>query len=420
MSAREDPATRDVSDVRDLAGSSVLVLGAGVSGRSAARFLLAAGARVSLYDDAPREKLSPEALALEAPGVSVLAGGPELRGRDFDLAILSPGIPFGSALVEGLTASGVEVVGEIEFASRLLSAPIVAITGTNGKTTVTRLLGRILEAQGRKTFVGGNVGTPLVEAVGSEWDVVVAEVSSFQLESIRSFRPRVALLLNVTDDHFERHGDLAAYARAKARIFENQAGGDAAIVNADDRTAWEAGRRARAVCLPYATERTLPVGAWAEGGDAIFLLPGRDGVRVPGRFGEMALPGRHNLGNALAACLAAAWLGADPRRAWEEASRFRGLPHRIERFLDWRGIRFYDDSKGTNVDATRRALETVEGPVVWVAGGVDKGGDYGPLLPVLRERVRHGILVGASARRMAQDLAGAAPISVAADWPEAV
>jgi UDP-N-acetylmuramoylalanine--D-glutamate ligase len=414
------PAARAGTDAPALAGRRALVLGAGVTGRAAARFLLARDAEVFLYDDAPAEKLSPEALALGTQGVTLLAGGPKLDPARYDLAVLSPGISVGAPHVRRLVEAGVAVLGEIELASRLLSAPILAITGTNGKTTVTKLLGQLLASQGRRVFVGGNVGTPLLEAVGGEWDYVVAEVSSFQLESIHAFRPKVSILLNITDDHFDRHGDLAGYARAKARIFENQGPGDAAIVNADDPIAWEAGRRPPCVCLPYSTQKTLSAGAWAEGDDAVFLLPGRDGVRVAGRFGEMALPGKHNVGNALAATLAALWVGLDPVRSWGDSLRFEGLPHRIELFLEWRGIRFVDDSKGTNVDAALRALETVRGPIVWLAGGVDKGGDYAPLLPALREKVRLGVLVGASAPRMAQALEGAAPLTVASDWREAV
>ena len=402
----------------DLQARRALVLGAGVSGRAAARFLIGKGAEVSLFDDAPRDRLSPDLSALERDGAVILAGGPELRPAAYDLAILSPGIPIGDPRVLTLRAAGVEVLGEVELACRFLTAPIVAVTGTNGKTTVTNLLGQMLRGLGRTVFVGGNVGTPLVEAVGGVWELVVAEVSSFQLESIATFRPRAAVLLNVTDDHFDRHGDLRSYARAKARIFEFQGPGDAAVVNADDPLAWESARGARSVLLPYSLTKPLPVGAWAEKGDVLFLLPGRDGVRMP--LGELRLPGRHNVGNALAACLAACWVGADPREAWAEARGFPGLAHRIEPFLEWRGVRFVDDSKGTNVDAAVQALQSVGRPVVWVAGGVDKGGDYAPLIPVVTGLVRRTVLVGASAPRMVDALGSAAPAAVAADWREAV
>lgn len=395
-----------------------IVLGAGVSGRAAARFLLDRGARVTLQDDAPAEGLAASLDALTARGAALALGGAAVDPAEFDLAVVSPGVPVGCARVSSLRAAGSEVVGEVELAFRFLSAPVVAVTGTNGKTTVTKLLGEIARAAGRRTFVGGNVGTPLVEAVGGAWDLIVAEISSFQLETIHAFRPRAAILLNVTDDHFDRHRDLEEYARAKARIFENQGPGDAAVVNADDPVSWSIGRKAPGAVLPYSTRRIQPVGAWLEGNDAVFLLPGADGVRVP--VGDMALPGLFNRSNALAACLAAAWVGIDPALAWQEARRFQGLPHRVQAFLEWRGIRFVDDSKATNVDAAVKALETVEGPVVLVAGGVDKGGDYAPLAAGLRGRARQVVLVGAAARRMADALGGAAPTRVVPSWVEAV
>ncbi len=402
----------------DLRNCRAIVLGAGVSGRAAARFLLARGTRVTLQDDAPAERLAADVGDLAARGAALALDGAGVEPRDFDLAVVSPGVPVGCERVSSLRAAGVEVVGEVELAFRFLDAPVLAVTGTNGKTTVTHLLGQIAAAAGRRTFVGGNVGTPLVEAVGGEWDLIVAEISSFQLETIRSFRPRVAVLLNVTDDHFDRHRDLEEYARAKARIFENQGAGDAAVINADDPVSWRVGRAASSAVLPYSTRRPQAAGAWLEGDDAVFLLPGADGVRVP--VGHMALPGLFNRSNALAACLAAAWVGIAPALAWGEARRFRGLPHRVQPFLEWHGIRFVDDSKATNVDAAVKALEAVEGPVVLVAGGVDKGGDYGPLAASLRERARQVVLVGASARRMADSLAGAAPTKLVSSWGEAV
>jgi UDP-N-acetylmuramoylalanine--D-glutamate ligase len=403
----------------DLVGRRAIVVGAGLSGIAAARLLQRRGAAVvDLYDAAPRGTLRPEVSELEVAGAGVLAGGAVPDPQAYDLAVVSPGVPVESDLLAALTVAGVELMAEIELAYRLLDAPLLAVTGTNGKTTTVGLLGDVLTAAGLKVFVGGNVGTPLVNGVDQAWDAVVAEVSSFQLETVRDFRPRVAVLLNLTDDHLDRHPDRAAYAAAKARLFANQGRADAAVVNADDPAAWQLGRQAVATLLPFSTRKSLPVGAWLEGDEAVVLLPGRDGIRFTA--GELRLPGEHNRGNALAACLAAAWIGVDPAAAWRQAMEYSGAAHRIERFLEWRGIGFVDDSKATNVGAVLSALQTVGRPVVWVGGGVDKGGDYSPLAPALKAAARQVVLVGESAQQMAAALSGAAPIQLASDWAAAV
>lgn len=402
----------------ELQGRRTIVVGAGVSGRAAARFLLGRGAEVDIQDDAPAERLPLGLADLENAGARLFGPDDDVDAGVYELAVLSPGVPVGIPLVRRLVEAKAEVIGELELAARFLLAPILAVTGTNGKTTVTELLGQVLRAAGHHVFVGGNVGTPLVEAVDTAWDFAVVEVSSFQLETIHRFHPTVAVLLNLTDDHLDRHEDLARYASAKARIFENQGAGDAAVVNADDPASWELGRNVPATLLPYSTEAELPAGAWVAGEDAVFRLPGRECVRVAA--GKCRLPGRHNLGNGLAACLAAAWVGIDPKRAWATTRQFRGLPHRVETFLRWRGIRFVDDSKATNVAAVLSALETVEGPVVLLAGGADKRGDYTPLAAKLRRVARQVVLVGPAASRIAEALSGKVPFEVARDWADAV
>ncbi len=401
----------------DVAGRRFAVLGAGASGRAAARFLLGRGARVDLWDDAPRDRLDPAVDDLERTGARVIATDARLDPPAYDGAVVSPGIPGDHPVVAALGRAGVEVIGEVELAWRFLAAPVIAVTGTNGKTTVTEMVGDVLRRAGLGVFVGGNLGTPLVEAVGGAWDWVVAEVSSFQLDTAPTLRPRVAVLLNVTEDHLDRHGSLAAYRAAKARIFANQGAGDAAVVNADDPGAW-AVDPGRGTLLAYSVEGPRAAGAWVEGGDVVLCLPGRDGVRV--RRGDPALAGTHNLGNALAAWLAAAWAGVEPGRAWDVIRRFSGLPHRYQPFLEWRGIRFVDDSKATNVDAAARALATADGPVVWVAGGSDKAAEFSPLAEAARGRVRAAVLVGETAPALERVLAGVVRTEVAAGWPEAV
>ncbi len=398
-----------------MTGCRVLVVGAGRSGSAAARFLAGRGARVEVWDDRQWDTV-PSAGELRSLGARLLEAPPDPAG--YELAVVSPGIPPRHPLWRAFRAAGVPVVGEVELAARELRCPLVAITGTNGKTTVALWSARILEAQGLRVFAGGNLGRPLVEAVGGEWDVAVVEVSSFQLATTERFRPRVAVLLNVAPDHLDWHPDLDHYHASKARIFQNQGPGDAAVVNADDPVAWEMGRDGRAVLLGVSASRPLPAGAWFEGEEAVFCLPGADGVRVG--VEPFRAIGLHNRVNALAACLAAAWVGADVARAWECVRTLRPPAHRLEPFLEWRGIRFVDDSKATNVAAARTALRAVEPPVVWVAGGRGKGQDFTPLAPAAAGRVRRAVLVGEAAADVARAVGGVVPVEIAPGWPEAV
>ena len=402
----------------NLGGKKILVVGAGVTGCATAGFAQKLGGIVTIADDAGREALSQELDALERLGVRLIAGSVAAAGVDYDLCVLSPGVSINDPRVKSLENAGCEITGEIELASRFIAAPIIAVTGTNGKTTVTKLIGNMLKAAGKKVFVGGNLGNPMIEAVGGDYETAVIEVSSFQLETCRTFKPSVAVWLNLTGDHLDRHGDMEGYAAAKARIFRNQTGADAAVVNREDAWGWKAGRESAATLLPYSVERALGVGAWLEGDDIVLLMPGTDGVRLPAE--PMELRGLHNKGNVLAATLAVAALGVAPASVWGEVQKFRGLGHRLEKFHEWRGITFVDDSKATNVDAAQRAMETVGGPLVWLAGGVEKGSDYLPLRTGLEKNARLMVLVGQNSARMASELNGAAPLVLATDWREGV
>lgn len=401
-----------------LTGKRILVLGAGVSGRAAARFCVARGGLVTLADDAAREKLAPEVAELEALGVAVAAGSLAGAGTAYELAILSPGIAVENPVVAALRAADCEVIGEIELAWRFTTVPVVAVTGTNGKTTVTKLIGKLLESAGKKVYVCGNVGDPMLNAIGCDYDCLVVEVSSFQLETCPTFRPKVAVWLNLTPDHLDRHGDMEGYARAKGRIFANQTSSDAAVVNREDGWGWKLAKESAATILPYTTDRKIGVGSWLEGEEIVVLMPGTDGVRLPAK--PMALPGLHNVGNAMAAALAVSALGVPAKSVWGEALAFKGLGHRIEKFMEWRGVSFVDDSKATNVDAAVRAIETIDGPIVWLAGGVEKGSDYLPLRAGLEKYARLMVMVGPNTARMARELEGAAPLAMAKDWPEGV
>ncbi|HEX7125022.1 MAG TPA: UDP-N-acetylmuramoyl-L-alanine--D-glutamate ligase, partial [Thermodesulfobacteriota bacterium] len=404
----------------DLAGRQVLVVGLGKSGQAAARFLAARGAAVTGNDARP--SLPPEVEAsLRGAGVALALGGHEAaRFAAADLIVLSPGVPPIPAL-EAADRAGVPVVSEVELASRFLAGPIAAITGTNGKSTTTEVLGACCRAAGWRVFVGGNLGTPLVEAADEEacagrpFEAVVAEVSSFQLERIAAFRPRVASIVNITEDHLDRYPSMAAYVAAKARLFENMGEGDHLVLNADDpRVAALAAdvRPGTRITWVSVLGRPTPSGAPAEatvepGSGVEVGREGRGALRFEGErypLAKVRLPGRHNLENMLVAVAMGRRLGVPAAAIQRALEGVASLAHRIERIGEARGVGFYDDSKGTNVAAVVRALESFATPVVLIAGGKDKGGDYAPLAPLVKARVRRLVLIGEAAPRMAAAL----------------
>ncbi|MGH7865872.1 MAG: UDP-N-acetylmuramoyl-L-alanine--D-glutamate ligase [Candidatus Binataceae bacterium] len=397
----------------EIRGRRVMVVGMGVSGRAAARFLDREGARLVMTDarrDIDRAQLPPG---------EVLAGGEDpaaLRGVDF--VVTSPGVPRDSVLLREAVRGGTPVLSEIELASRYIAAPIVAVTGTNGKSTVTVMIGKMLEAASMRVFTGGNLGRPLIEAARGEYDAVVAEVSSFQLEWIESFRARVAVHLNLSDDHFDRYRDLQEYGAAKARLFENQLAVDWAVLNRDDPNIWQLASSMRARVFSFGLERAVSGRAiWPEDGALAFDCGdarGRIGI------GAFKLAGRHNLVNAMAASAAALAMGATAGAIERALSDFRALPHRIEFVSERNGVKFIDDSKGTNVGAVVEALAAFDSPVILIAGGVDKGGDYSPLFKPLRDKARLAIFIGAARSKMSDALSGATEIELAATLKEAV
>ena len=395
-----------------------MVLGLGISGRAAARFAAANGASLVLTDtrvDIARDGLPQGELHLGAESEAWLHG--------VDFIVASPGVPPTSALLRAARASAIPVMGELELASQFITAPIIAITGTNGKSTVTMLAGEIFKAAGMKTFVGGNLGTPLIEAAQAEagqveFDAAVVEVSSYQLETIATFKPKVAIHLNLSEDHLDRYRDLDEYGRAKARIFENQDASDWAILNRDDPEVWKLAGNLRSRVFSFGSSRPARVPAiWFEKGDLFF-----DDGRRRGRIGldDFKLPGRHNLSNAMAAAAAALALDVDPLVIERAFERFSGLPHRTEFVCEKDGVAFIDDSKGTNVGAVIEALAGVRGPVILIAGGTDKGGDYAPLRAPLEEKVRLLILIGAAREKMRAALEGATTIAPVPTLSEAV
>jgi UDP-N-acetylmuramoylalanine--D-glutamate ligase len=378
-----------------LAGRRVTVVGLARSGVAACRLLRACGARVTATDAKPASALGEVARALAAEGVRLHVGGhPPEAFADAELCVTSPGVPAEHPALADCRRRGVPVIGEVELAYRAMTADVLAVTGTNGKTTTTALLGALAAESGRPVLVGGNIGRPLAaEALAVPPDgLVVAEVSSFQLETTETFRPRVAALLNVTPDHLDRHASVAAYAEAKARLFANQRGEDWAVVNADDPGAAALASRARGRLLWFSRTRPVDEGSHVAGGWVTLRLGGRDTPVCP--VGEITLRGDHNLENVLAATVAAAWAGVAPERLRAAIRAFRAVSHRLEWVRELGGVAFYNDSKGTNVDATLKALAAFREPIVLIAGGRDKGQDFAPLAAAAAGRVKAAVVIG--------------------------
>jgi UDP-N-acetylmuramoylalanine--D-glutamate ligase len=405
----------------ELADKRVLVVGLGRSGTAAALLCAARGASVTVTDRRVEDELR-DALAQLPPHVAVEVGAH--RRESFlaaDLIVLSPGVPEIAELVAA-RAAGVTVTGELELASQFVDAPLIAITGTNGKSTTTTLAGAMMRASGRPTFVGGNLGEPLALAVGtpagSAGGVCVVEASSFQLETAITFRPRVAALLNISPDHLDRYADLEAYAAAKMRVFAAQQSSDFAVVNVDDPLAARLTENLPARRLGFSLERRLTEGAWLEGHELLVRLPGAKTESYPTTL--PALVGRHNQANALAALLASRLTGASQTEALRALVTFQPLSHRMELVGKAAGVLYYDDSKGTNVGAVVAALDGFPRRVVLIAGGRDKGGDYGPLAVAMSRVGRGAVLIGEAADKIETVLSPVTPVRRAATMEEAV
>ncbi|WP_372683560.1 UDP-N-acetylmuramoyl-L-alanine--D-glutamate ligase [Desulfosarcina sp.] len=393
----------------DLRNASVVVVGLGRSGVATARFLVNQGARVTVTDRAPADTLKAPAEALAGLNVRLKLGGHD--AFDFetaDLVVLSPGVPHTLPMLEPAWAKGTPVIGEMELAAGYITEPILAVTGTNGKTTTTELVGNMLRKSGKNVFVGGNIGTPLIayaDGAHAPADVVVAEVSSFQLDTIVDFRPQTAVMLNITDDHLDRYPTFYAYADSKWRIFENQLPSDVAVLNAMDATvAAMIDRRP-----PHARRRLYSEKAVVNGAqilkDKILLV---DAGRQTGSFrlDKAGLIGPHNRENTAAACLAAREQGASDAGIQQAIDEFQGLSHRLETVGRVRGVRFVNDSKATNVDAVNRALACFDDPVILIMGGQNKKGDFSALKSQVRRRVKTLVVMGEAKDEIVTALAG--------------
>ena len=391
----------------DLDGKRVLVVGLARTGLVSALFSAAYGAKVTATDERPIPEVAEAAEKLRVAGVKLELGGfvPQTF-LEQDLIVVSPGVPAKIEPLENARAKGIPVWSEIELAWRFLRGKLVAITGSNGKTTTTSLVAHILKTSNVPTLIGGNIGTPLLALVETSVDtsVTVAEISSFQLETIDSFRPEIGVLLNLTPDHLDRHITFEEYAGAKMRMFENQLEKDIALLNADDP---EVTKRmpAKPKIFWFSRQKRVATGAFLRDDQIIFRHEGSE-VELA-RLADIQLRGQHNVENVLASCAAAYLAGAVPAAIAAGVKSFRGVEHRLEFVAELSGVQYYNDSKATNVDAAVKAVEAFPGPLVVILGGRDKGAPYAPLRELLHERARLALLIGESAEKIAADLGDA-------------
>src|SRR2546422_1132266 len=405
-----------------LAERTVAVVGLARSGVAAARLIRRLGGRVLASDAGPRESLSRGAHELEQLGCRLWVGGhPDAALEGARLVVVSPGVPLELPVLEAVRGRGVPVISELELGWRVMEADLIAITGTNGKTTTTTLTGELVGGTVRPVLVGGNIGTPLsAHALEFPADgLIVAEASSFQLEAIEHLRARVAVVLNVTPDHLDRHGTVERYVEAKARIFANQIEADCAVLNADDPVTAALAPRTRARVLWFSRLRALDHGVFVRSGAIVAKLNGHVEEICP--LADIPLRGQHNVEIVLAATACALWTGLSPESIRRGIAAFRAVAHRIERVLDEGGGSYYNDSKGTNVASTIKALESFSEPVVLIAGGKGKGQAFRPLAERARARVVHAVLIGEDGDKVGQALQGAGlPVTAASSFEAAV
>lgn len=412
----------------ELRGKRVLVVGLARTGVAASVFCAERGASVTATDQKPEKELAQEAAAVSAKGIALALDGPEPGNLlKQDLVIVSPGVPTDAPLLMKARAAGIPVWGEIELAWRFLRGKLVAVTGSNGKTTTTSLVAHILKTAGTSTLVGGNIGVPLISLVDASADstVTIAEISSFQLETIDAFRPDIGVLLNLTPDHLDRHASFEDYARAKVRIFENQHEMDSAILNADDP---ELARRLPSGPRVYRFSRKTAVGAGAFLRDDAIMFRHNGQETQLARRSDITLRGEHNVENVLAASATAFLAGASPSAIASGIRSFPGVEHRLEFVAKIAGVEYFSDSKATNVDAALKAIEAFppptadgdKGRLLVILGGKDKGSPYTSLRAPMTERARLALLIGVAAEKIAADLAGSVAVERAGTLERAV
>lgn len=403
----------------ELRNRKILIVGLAKTGVASARFLAAQGASITVTDMRDEAALAEQLSVLETvPFRKVLGRHEESDFIGSDLIVVSPGVPQDHPLLLKAKTANVEIISEIELASRFINVPLIAITGTNGKTTTTTLTGEIFKANGFRTFVGGNIGNPLIELPesGEKVERVVVEISSFQLEWINSFRPWISALLNLSEDHLDRYSSFQEYIDAKMRIFENQREEDFAVVNRDDPLVWQNCSRIKSRIFPFSRKFQLEEGIFCLDQEIIWR---REGVEHVFPINDIKLQGVHNLENIMAAMACSLLLGCRPEETFDAVKNFEALHHRMEFVRKFKGVSYFEDSKATNVGSVVKALESFDN-ITLIAGGKDKGGSYIPLVPMVQDRVRHLILIGEAADRMQTELGALTDTHRAATLEEAV
>jgi len=418
---RQKGAQGTCATIGSLFGRNVLIVGCATTGLAAIRFLTGHGCRVTVSESRQFAACEGALRDLDTTNVQWEFGGhQEKTFVDKDWILVSPGVPMDIPPLQKARAKGIPIVSDIELAFRLTATPMIAITGTNGKTTTTTLAGEILQADGKRAFVGGNIGTPILDSIDGEgeYEYLVAEVSSFQLEGVSAFAPHIAIILNLTPDHLDRYPGIEEYQEAKAQILRQQTTGDYAILNAGDP--WVAGLAKGCAAQVYLFDTGRPVARGAMPRDGRLIIRDQRTELDLGPIEGMGLTGGHNLENMMAASLAAYLAGVSVESIRRVLRDFKGLPHRLEMVRDIKGIRFINDSKGTNVGSVQKAIEAIPAPILLIAGGQAKGCDFSSIAPLIKEKVRAAFLIGEAQEAIARNWGGSTRIFASADLRSAV
>lgn len=410
--------------MNQLENKKILVVGMGKSGIAATQALLKLGAVVSVYDRKREEQIDMQLIQfLRNKNVTCYFGEEPDKTNELDMVVISPGVPLDTGFVQKAKDAGAEVIGELEIAYRVGKGKYVAITGTNGKTTTTTLVGEIFRNSGRKTYVVGNVGVAVISKAlcTTEEDWLVTETSSFQLETTKHFKPEVSALLNITPDHMDRHKTIENYAQAKAMIFRNQDENQCFVVNYDDEESWKLIKQCKAKVIPFSRNAVLELGCFVLDGDIVIKNELGQCIDICSHD-ELKIPGAHNLENALAAAAIAYFAGISPEVIAKTLREFEGVEHRLEFSGEVDGVRFVNDSKGTNPDASIKAIEAMKGNIILIAGGYDKGSDYEEFIEAFQGKVKHLLLLGKTAPKIKETAVrlGFSNITLCKDMDECV